>query len=56
MAEHRHSALCPACGGTLTDDTESALIKKVQQHAKEHHDMELTEEKARGLFTDPKKA
>ena len=52
MGEHKHSATCPACGGTLTDLTEAALIDKVQRHAKENHDKELTVEQARGLFHD----
>jgi hypothetical protein len=52
MAEHKHSAVCPACGGTLADDTEAALISKVQRHAKENHDKVFTEEQARSLFKD----
>jgi hypothetical protein len=53
MKDHRHSALCPMCGGTLTDDSESALVKKVQRHAHDEHDMDMTEEKARSLFQEP---
>jgi hypothetical protein len=52
MAEHKHEATCPVCGGTLTDVTEVALIEKVQRHAKENHGKELTKEQARGLFKD----
>ena len=52
MGEHKHEAMCPACGGTLTDLTEAALIDKVQRHAKEKHDIDMTKEKARSLFTD----
>jgi uncharacterized protein with PIN domain len=52
MAEHRYEATCPVCGGTLSDLTEVALIDKVQRHAKENHDRELTREQARGLFKD----
>jgi hypothetical protein len=52
MGEHKHEATCPMCGGTLTDLTEAALINKVQHHAKEHHDKDLTREQARGLFKD----
>ena len=52
MTEHKHSATCPACGGTLTDITEAALVNKVRTHAKESHNKELTKEQARGLFHD----
>ena len=52
MTEHKHSAVCPVCNGTLTDDTEAALISKVQRHAKDNHDKDLTAEQARGLFKD----
>jgi hypothetical protein len=54
MGEHRHEALCPACGGTLADDSEFALIKKVQGHAKEKHGIDMTEKKARSLFKEAK--
>ena len=56
MAEHHHhEATCPACGGTLTDLTEAALIDKIQHHAKEKHDKDMTKEQARGLFKEKAK-
>ena len=55
MEKHHHEATCPACGGTLTDLTEAALIDKVQLHAKENHAKDLTREQAGGLFHDKAK-
>ncbi len=36
---------CP-CGAVLRDTDESGLISRAQQHARETHDMELTDEQA----------
>jgi predicted small metal-binding protein len=38
---------CSACGTTLTAGTEAELVTKLQDHAKDHHDMEMSEEKAK---------
>lgn len=35
---------CPPCGAVLTADTEDALVRAVQQHAREHHNTELSRE------------
>lgn len=32
---------CEACNETLTEDRESILVEKVQEHAKEEHNMEM---------------
>ncbi len=45
MGEHKHSVMCPACGGTISAGTQIELITLVQAHAKEHHQMDLTAEK-----------
>ena len=45
MGEHKHSVMCPACNGVISTDTQGELITKVQFHAKEHHQMDLTAEK-----------
>jgi len=44
MGEHKHSVICPACGGTITAETEDSLVEQVQHHAKHHHDKDLTRE------------
>ena len=48
MAEHK--AICPACGGTLSADTGAELIQKIQQHGKEHHDLDLTEQGVKDMI------
>ena len=45
MATHEHNVTCPACSGTIGADTQAELVSLVQQHAKEHHGMDLTAEK-----------
>ena len=49
MTEHEHSVTCPACGGTLSAATEAELIEKVQAHAKNEHDKDLTAEQIRQM-------
>lgn len=43
---------CPECGGELTASSQKVLIEKVQEHAKEEHDMELDEEDIRDGIED----
>lgn len=38
------------CGLQMRDADESRLIAKVQQHAKEAHDLELNEEQVRAMM------
>lgn len=44
MAEHKHSVICPACGGTISAATQAELIEQVQAHAKQKHGKDLTAE------------
>lgn len=37
------------CGKTIREDSDDQLIKTVQQHAKEVHNMELTREQVLGM-------
>lgn len=41
------SVKCSTCGHVLTADSEEAMIKAIQAHAKEKHNMEMSEEKAK---------
>lgn len=41
------SVTCSACGTTLTADDKGQLVKDLQAHAREHHDMEMPENKAK---------
>ncbi len=45
MAEHKHSVTCPACGGAISATSQDELIRLVQDHAKERHQMDLSAEK-----------
>ena len=42
MAEHEHSVTCPMCGGAIGAATQTDLIERVQGHAKQAHDKDLT--------------
>jgi predicted small metal-binding protein len=48
MGEHK--AVCPACNNAVTAEDEMTLVKSIQEHAKEHHGMELSEEKAKEMI------
>ena len=48
MAEH--SIKCPMCDSTITAESEAALVKQLQQHAKEHHDHEMSEQEAKDMI------
>jgi predicted small metal-binding protein len=50
MGEHKHSGVCPVCGGTLAADSEDVLVADLQKHAKEKHGADLTVEQAKGLI------
>jgi predicted small metal-binding protein len=39
-----------ACGVELRDGDETVLIERVQQHAREAHDLDLNEEQVRGMM------
>jgi predicted small metal-binding protein len=39
-----------ACGLDLRDSDEARLIARVQQHAKEAHDLDLNEEQVRAMM------
>lgn len=39
-----------SCGLNLRDGDEQQLIAQVQQHAKEAHDLELTDEQVRAMM------
>jgi predicted small metal-binding protein len=54
MAEHEYKMTCPACSGTLTADDEATLLKKVHEHAHDHHGMDLTDEKIREMIAGQK--
>ncbi len=41
------SIKCKSCGHEVSAESEDALVKKIQQHNKEHHDQETSEEEAR---------
>ena len=41
------SLKCKSCGHEVTAENEEKLIKKIQQHNKEHHDMDTSTEEAR---------
>jgi predicted small metal-binding protein len=41
------SVKCSTCGHVLTADSEEEMIKAIQAHAKEKHNMEMSEEKAK---------
>jgi len=45
MAEK--SVKCSRCGMSLTAGNEDDLVKKLQAHAKDRHDMDMSESKAR---------
>ncbi len=52
MAEY--SVTCPACGGTLHAHSEAEIIKMTKEHAKEHHDMVLTDDKVKEMIQKSK--
>lgn len=37
------------CGKTIREDSEDQLVKSVQKHAKEVHEMDLTREQVLGM-------
>ena len=41
------SIACKACGNEVTAENEDALVRKIQQHNKEHHNMDTSDEEAR---------
>mgnify|MGYP001092516568 CR=1 FL=1 len=41
------SLKCKSCGHEVTAENEDALVKKIQQHNKEQHNMDTPEEEAR---------
>jgi predicted small metal-binding protein len=41
---------CPVCGGTLSAHSEHELIEKLQHHAKENHNIDMPEERAKQLI------
>lgn len=44
MAEY--SVKCAACGADLTADSKEDLARKLRQHAREHHAIDMTEDMA----------
>jgi len=42
-----HNVKCSACGLTLTADSKEELGKKLQEHAKHAHDMDMPDEKVK---------
>lgn len=45
MAEK--SVKCSACGTVLTAESEDALVAELQEHVRDHHDKEMSEDKAK---------
>jgi predicted small metal-binding protein len=43
-----HTIECP-CGTVLRGDSEDAVVGEAQAHARQVHDMELTDEQARAM-------
>jgi predicted small metal-binding protein len=43
----QHSTKCPICSGTISAETEDALVKQFQQHAKEKHNRDMNEQQVR---------
>jgi len=41
------SVKCSTCGHVLTADSEGEMIKALKAHAKEKHNMEMSEDKAK---------
>ena len=44
------SVRCTSCGITFTASTEAELVKKLQAHAKEAHNIEMSEETAKAAI------
>jgi predicted small metal-binding protein len=44
------SIKCMGCGAVLTAETEDALVKKVQAHGKEQHNMDMPESQIREMI------
>jgi predicted small metal-binding protein len=42
----QYSVKCPACGGDLVAEEMEDLARKLQEHAKEHHAIDMTLETA----------
>jgi predicted small metal-binding protein len=57
MKEHKKEGLksvtCdPACGFSVRSHDEKELTAIVKEHAKAHHNMEMTDEQVRGMMKD----
>ena len=46
----------PECGFKVRSHVSEEIIEIVQTHAKEHHDLELTDEQVKALIQDVRKA
>jgi predicted small metal-binding protein len=49
---NEHSVICPHCGGNVSAENEDALVKATQQHMKERHDTEISEQQAKNTIKE----
>jgi len=49
--EEKFTVKCPVCNGTLRANSEQDAIRVAQDHARDQHDMALTEQQARDLIS-----
>jgi predicted small metal-binding protein len=47
---------CPECNTQISGENEQELNKKVRQHAKDHHDMDMSEADARKMIQQQQKS
>jgi predicted small metal-binding protein len=48
----KHSVTCPNCGGTVSAESEDALVKATQQHMKERHKTDISEQQAKDTIKE----
>jgi predicted small metal-binding protein len=46
----QQSVDCPVCGGTLSAESEDALVQNLQKHAKENHNREMNDQQAKDII------
>ncbi|MHB9031829.1 MAG: DUF1059 domain-containing protein [Anaerolineae bacterium] len=56
MAEHKHSFMCPVCGGVISTDSEESTVKKAQEHAKKEHQKDLSVDMVKKMMQEQAKA
>jgi predicted small metal-binding protein len=49
--EEKFTVKCPVCNGTLRANSEQDAIRVAQDHARDQHDMALTDQQARDLIS-----